>query len=345
MDILVLGGTQFVGRAVVDEALRRGWRVTVFHRGAHPAPTGAAVLIGNRGGDGGGDRGDDGDGDLRALAHGRWDAVVDTWAGPPAAVAATARQLYGRVGTYAYVSSRSVYVQPAPPGADETAPVVAGWTGESLGDAGADYAAVKRGGELAALEVYGDDAALLIRAGLILGPWENVGRLPWWLNRIAAGGDVLAPGPRELAVQYVDVRDLARWTADALVARLGGPYNLVSAPGQTTMGGLLEACARFTGSNARLRWAGPEVIEAAGIEPWTQLPVWLPPGPTYDSLHHGDVRKALGTGLRCRPVAETVRYTWRWLRGLDGVVPPPADRPAVGLDPEVEARVLARLTQ
>jgi nucleoside-diphosphate-sugar epimerase len=227
-----------------------------------------------------------------------------------------------------------VYAWPTPPGLDESAPVVEGGDG--------DYAAVKRGGELAAEQVFGD-RALLARAGLVLGPWENVGRLPWWLLRIARGGDVLAPGPPDLPLQYVDVRDLAAWILDAVAAGLGGPYNVVSPPGHTTTGELLERCVAVTGSSAVLRWAAPEVIEAAGIEPWTQLPVWLPPGEDYDTMHRGDVSKALAAGLRCRPVAETVADTWAWLRSLPGPPPQRPDRPQAGLPADVEARVLASL--
>ena len=322
MELLVLGGTEFVGRAVVEAAKERGWQVTVFHRGRHPAPAGVRVLTGDR------------EGDLSALAEGRWDAVVDTWSAAPSAVRASADLLKGRADRYAYVSSRSVYAFPTPAGLDENAPVVEGGDG--------DYAAVKRGGELAALEAFGD-RALLARAGLVLGPWENIGRLPWWLNRIARGGEVLAPGPRDLGLQYVDVRDLAAWMLDAVTEGLGGPYNVVSEPGHTTMGELLEACVAVTGSSAVLRWAPPEVVEAAGVEPWTELPVWLPPGELYDTLHRGDVGKALAAGLRCRPVSETVADTWAWLRALPGPAPLRPDRPPVGLTPAREEAALALL--
>jgi nucleoside-diphosphate-sugar epimerase len=274
-------------------------------------------------------------GEIGALGGGEWDAVVDTWSAAPSAVRDAARALHGRTGSYAYVSSRSVYADPMPAGLDETAPVVEGGDG--------DYAAVKRGGEIAAQEAYGE-RALLVRAGLILGPWENVGRLPWWLNRIARGGDVLAPGPRELPLQYTDVRDLAGWTLDAVTAGLGGPYNLVSPPGHTTMGELLDTCVRVTGSDAVLRWTDPAVIQAAGIEPWTELPIWLPPGEDHDAMHGGDVRRALAAGLRCRPVGETVADTWEWLLGIGGAPPLRADRPTPGLDPAVEKAVLDGLT-
>jgi nucleoside-diphosphate-sugar epimerase len=274
------------------------------------------------------------EGDLAELEGGEWDAVVDTWSGAPGVVGRSARALAGRVGRYAYVSSRSVYAYPPSPGSDETAPVVAPGDG--------DYAGRKRGGEVAAEAVFGD-AALLVRAGLILGPYEDIGRLPWWLNRVARGGRVLAPGPEDLPIQYEDVRDLAAWTLDAVAAGLGGPYDVVSEPGHTTMGGLLRACAEATGGRPDFVWVPAETVAAAGIQPWTELPVWLPPGEDRDLLHCGDVSKALRAGLRCRDVTETVADTWAWLRSLPGAAPQRADRPTVGLDPEVEARVLALL--
>ncbi|MEV2278419.1 NAD-dependent epimerase/dehydratase family protein [Nocardiopsis sp. NPDC049922] len=326
MRLLMLGGTEFVGRSVVEEALGRGWDVTVFHRGRHPAPAGVADLRGDRTETGG----------LAALETGEWDAVVDTWTGAPSAVAAAARLLDGRVGRYAYVSSRSVYAYPAAAGLDEDGPVVEGSPDD---DDASDYARAKRGGELAAEAVFGD-RALFARAGLILGPHENVGRLPWWLGRIARGGRVLAPGPRDLPLQYVDGRDLAVWTLDAVESGLGGPYNLVSPPGHTTMGALLEACAAATGADAELVWTDPRRILDAGVQPWTDLPIWLPRGELYDTLHRGDVSRALATGLRCRPVGETVADTWDWLRSLGGEAPRRPDRPSVGLDPEVEAKLL-----
>ncbi|MFJ7909460.1 NAD-dependent epimerase/dehydratase family protein [Kitasatospora sp. NPDC096204] len=326
MRLLLLGGTKFVGRAVAEEALARGWEVTALNRGTRPAPGGVRQLTGDR-------TAEDG---LAALGTGEWDAVVDTWSWAPAAVRDSARLLNGRVGHYAYVSSRSVYDYPLAPGAGEAAPVV-----DSSPDLPGEvpYAETKRGAELA-LEAEFGGRALLARAGLIIGPYEDIGRLPWWLNRIAEGGPVLAPGPRELPLQYIDVRDLAAWTLDAVVARLGGPYNLVGPSGHATMGELLEACVRATGSDAELRWTDPERILAAGVEPWTELPIWLAPGELYDFLHTGSVERALGAGLRCRPVTETVEDTWAWLRSIGGSAPQRADRATVGLDRAREAALL-----
>ncbi|WP_030620843.1 NAD-dependent epimerase/dehydratase family protein [Streptomyces sclerotialus] len=327
MRLLMLGGTEFVGRAVTEAALARGWQVTVFHRGRHEAPPGAAVLHGDRTAPEG----------LAALRTGEWDAVVDTWSWAPSAVRDTARLLAGRAGRYVYVSSGSVYAFPRAAGLGEEAPLVPG-----APDAGeVAYAEDKRGGELAVTEAFGAGRSVLARAGLLLGPYENIGRLPWWLNRIARGGPVLAPGPHGLPIQYLDVRDLADWLLHAVGAGLSGPYNLVSRSGHATMGSLLEACAAVTGSAAELRWTAPEDVLAAGIEPWTELPVWVPPGTEYhDTLHRTGVEKAYAAGLRCRPVAETVAGTWDWLRSVGGRAPQRPDRPPVGLSPEKEAKAL-----
>ncbi|WP_186319132.1 NAD-dependent epimerase/dehydratase family protein [Streptomyces sp. SAJ15] len=331
MRLLILGGTEFVGRALTEAALERGWQVTVFHRGHHEPPSGVTALHGDRRAPGG----------LTALAEGEWDLVVDTWSGAPSAVRDAARLLADRADHFAYVSSGSVYRYPSPVGHDEDAPVVDGSPDD--GDE-VDYARAKRGGELAAVAAFGAERTLLARAGLILGPYENIGRLPWWLNRMARGGPVLAPGPYDLALQYIDVRDLADWLLGAAERRLSGPYNLVSPSGHATIGELLESCVKATGSTAEPRWTDPEEILAAGIEPWSQLPVWVPPGELHDALHRGDVTKAHAAGLRCRPVAETVADTWTWLRGLGGRAPQRPDRPVVGLDPRTEAELLARLS-
>lgn len=329
MRLLMLGGTGFAGRAVVDEALRRGWEVTTLNRGTRPPVPGTRALRGDR-------TAADG---LAALAGGSWDIVVDAWSWGPDAVRDAARALAGRAGHYSYVSSRSVYQLPRPPGAPagEAAPVVA--ADPDAGDG--EYPRNKRGAELAVLREFGE-RSLLLRAGLILGPHEDIGRLPWWLHRIARGGDVLAPGPPELPLQYIDVRDLAVWTLDAAAEGLTGPYDLISAPGHATMETLLTSCREATGGSARLRWAPREVIEAAGIEPWTELPVWLPPGELHQALHGGDPAKARAAGLRCRPVEETVADTWAWLRELPGA-PHRADRPRIGVSPEREAAALGML--
>ncbi|WP_202977856.1 NAD-dependent epimerase/dehydratase family protein [Nocardioides daphniae] len=188
MDLLVLGGTRFVGRALVADALARGWRVTALHRGVTGRlPDGVEVLTADR---------TDGAA-LAAAADGRtWDLAIDTWAGAPRVATATAAALQGRVGHLGYVSSESVYVWGEH--VDESSPVVDSDT--RLGDEAA-YDVAKRGSELGIVAHF--PHAVLARAGLILGPHEDIGRLPWWLGRIAAGGEVVAPGRPDRPLQSV----------------------------------------------------------------------------------------------------------------------------------------------
>jgi 2'-hydroxyisoflavone reductase len=324
MRILVVGGSGFVGRSVAVAALGRGHDVTVLNRGRRDPVPGVRLLTGDRLAPGG----------LAALGDGEWDAVVDTWSAGAEPVAAAATALSGRAGHYTYVSSRSVYhfdEDGHRPLLDENAPLV------DVADPG--YAGDKLRGEVAAAGFTGP--VLFARAGLILGPHEDIGRLPWWLRRLARGGPTLAPGPRDLPLQYVDTRDLAAFVLDAAAAGLAGPVNVVSPAGHATMGTLLDAARDVTGGHADLRWTDPPTILGAGVEPWTDLPIWLPPGPLHNHLHQGDVSRALAAGLRCRPVHETVADTWAWMSSLPGDVPHRADRPPVGLAPDVEATLLA----
>jgi nucleoside-diphosphate-sugar epimerase len=325
--LLVLGGSGFVGPAVAAAGLARGFAVTTFHRTAsgwtHPE-----VQVLN------GDRLDPAS--LAPLRRRTWDLVVDTWSGAPRAVRDSARALSDHAHRYAYISSESVYRPPPPRGVDESAPTV-----EADPDAEAThYAADKRGGELAAQDSFGD-RALLARAGTILGPYENVGRLTWWLRRMARGGEVLCPGPPELPIQFIDARDLAGFVIDAATAGHSGPFNLVCRRGHATMGALLEACGATAGAaDTRLTWVAPDAIAAAGIEPWTELPVWLPDDDEYAGMHDANVERARAAGLHCRPLTDTVRDTWAWLSALPA--PPPLRDGAMpaGLAPMREREVL-----
>ncbi|HET8971463.1 MAG TPA: hypothetical protein VFN19_10410, partial [Candidatus Nanopelagicales bacterium] len=155
------------------------------------------------------------------------------------------------------------------------------------------------------------------------------------LNRIAAGGRVPAPGPHGRELQLIDARDIARWVLDH---RPTGHLNTVSRKGHTTIGELLDACVRVTGSDAELVWLEPDVIEASGVQPWTELPVWVPPTGEYAALHDGDVSAAYDAGLVCRPISETVADTWEWLR-REGTPEQPSHRPATGMDAAAEQRL------
>jgi 2'-hydroxyisoflavone reductase len=338
--LLVLGGSAFVGRAIVDDALARGWDVTTFNRGVTAtthARGGGVESHPDRMTRVTGDRTDPAA--LSQLTTSSWDLVADTWSAAPAVVRDSARFLADRADRYIYISSGSVYAPPPPVGGDEDSPAV-----DASPDDGddSDYARCKRGAELAVLNWFGPDRALIARPGLILGPHEDVGRLPWWLARVSRGGEVLAPGPPERPLQLIDARDLARFVLDATVAGEAGPFNTVSRRGHATTGSLLAGCVDVAGaSDARLTWASPDMIERAGIEPWTQLPIWLPPGHEYEGLHGADVERAHAAGLRCRPVAETIADTWAWTRSLEGPPPRKAGLPAPGVDPSAERAALA----
>ena len=325
MRLLVLGGTHHVGRAVALTAVARGDAVTTLTRGVSGTPVdGADARHADR---------LDPEALRDALGGDEWDAVLDTWSAEPVAVQSSARLLRGRADHYTYISSCSVYTWPIELGSDEGAPVV---DGDPAGVDVSDYAAVKRGGELAVLEEFDGDVAVL-RAGLILGPYEIVGRMPFWLRRIAAGGRVPAPGPRERPLQLIDARDIAEWV---LGSRPVGTFNTVSEPGHTTIGHLLDEARHVTGSDAELVWLTPETIEAAGVSPWTELPIWVPPTGELAGLHALDVSAASAAGLRCRPMAETVADTWAWLE-REGLPARPAGRGGAPMDAAAEDRLWA----
>ncbi len=325
MRILVLGGTHHVGRAVSEEALARGHDVTILNRGrSGRAALGVERLVADR---------LDPDSMAEAVSGREWDLVVDTWSHAPIAVRTAARLLSGRVPSYHYVSSRSVYSWPIPENADESAPVV---DGDAAATGSDDYAAAKRGGELAVAGAF-EGRHSLLRAGLILGPWENVGRLPFWLGRIARGDRVPAPGPPDRPLQVLDARDLAAWVLDDDPE---GTFNVTGEAGHTTIGEVLGACVSATASGAELVWLDPEVVARAGVEPWTELPIWVPPTGELAALHSSDVSRAHAAGYRARPATETVADTWAWMR-REGVPDPATTRAGTGMDGAAEERLWA----
>jgi 2'-hydroxyisoflavone reductase len=293
MRILVLGGTVFLGRHVAAEALARGHDLTLFTRGVHGAGLfpGAERLVGDRAGD------------LSALARGEWDAVIDTSGYEAPHVARGAELLADRAGHYVFVSSCNVYpAWPAEP-VDEDSPV---W------QEGDDYGPQKAAAERA-IEAALPGRMATVRAGLICGPHDNVFRLPWWVRRIAQGGRVPAPGDPGRHVQLVDARDLAAFMLDLAERRVAGAFNGTAPAGEQTMGEVLAAAAEATGSGAELVWIGDERLVAAGVEPWVELPLWIPADEFPGTWAIGTER-AREAGLRCRPVAETIADVWDWLR-------------------------------
>jgi 2'-hydroxyisoflavone reductase len=306
--ILVLGGTKFLGRAVVDLAVARGHELTLFNRGRTEPDLFPAVerLRGDR------------SGDLSALTGRRWEAVVDTSGFVPAVVRASA-ELLRDSGRYVFVSSISVYAE-KDTGATESSELA------ELGDASPDelavdysnYGALKALCEAEVERVFGE-RALVVRPGLIVGPHDPTGRFTYWARRLRRGGEILAPGPPERRVQFLDVRDLAAWIVDAVEGELGGVYNATNEG--VPWGELLVG--------ADVTWVSDEFLRAQEVGEWMELPLWLG-DPDWAGVHSTDVSRAVAAGLRFRPLAETL---------AGAATAPPVD--GVGLTPEREAELLA----
>jgi 2'-hydroxyisoflavone reductase len=317
MRTLILGGTVFLGRHVAAEALARGHELTLFNRGVHGGIDGAEHLRGDR------------TGDLSALEGREWDAVIDTCGFAPEHVALTAGALAERVGHYGFVSSGSAYADWPNAPVSEDSPV--------FDSDEREYGPLKAACERAA-EAAMPGRVLVARAGVIVGPHENIGRLPWWLRPLAEGGEVPAPGPREAELQLIDARDLAAWMLDMAERGGTGAYNAISQPGSATWGELLELAREVTGGGAELRWLDPAAVEAHVEEPWEALPLW--PIPSLPGLYGMSAQRAARAGLTLRPLAETVADTWAWLASGGELADWRSELRVSGLSPEAERALL-----
>ncbi len=322
MNLLVLGGTVFLGRHVVGAALARGHQVTLFNRGRHNPHLFPDVekLRGDR------------DGDLAALHGRRFDAVIDLCGYRPEQVLATAKALRDAVDHTTFISSISVYRGFSPGRAfDEDAPLAEGSDG---------YGALKARCE-EALEAELPGGVACVRPGLIVGPHDPTDRFTYWPRRVARGGEVLAPGRPQRPVQFIDARDLADWCVDLAEQRRPGVFNAVGSPSTLTMAHLLEACRAVAGSDARFTWIADDELVNARVEPWTELPLWIPEkDPAFGAMMLGQNRRAVAAGLSFRPLADTIRATLEWESREGGSH---AETPArvATLTPAREAELLA----
>ena len=318
MRILLIGGTRFLGRHVVARALEIGHEVTLFHRGrTHPELFPACErVIGDR------------EKDLTLLDGRTWDAVVDTCGFAPRVVGETVRQLAGRIGHYTFISSISVYADPVPSGADESAPLatLADDAGEVV--TGASYGGLKALCERAA-EAELPWRVLSVRAGLLAGPWDYTDRFGYWVRRYGEGGEMLVPDAGPQPLQLIDARDAAQWIVEMAEAGVNGVFNVTGPSEPLTLGACLDRMGAAVGSTARRVPVGAEFLAAREVQPWSELPLWVPEVTGFLSVN---IARAIERGLRFRPLEDTVRDTWDWLLRQGGVpatasalaTPPPA---------------------
>jgi 2'-hydroxyisoflavone reductase len=325
MKLLILGGTRFLGPALVEAARARGHALTLFNRGtSNPGLFPDVEQIH-------GDR----DGRIEGLAGRGWDAVIDTSGYVPRLVQMSAELLAPSVERYVFISTISVYDQSIPPGSDESARLATAPDPKSE-DVRAHYGALKALCEQAA-EAALPGRTLSVRPGLIVGPGDGTDRFTYWPVRLDRGGEVLAPGDGSDPVQVVDVRDLAAWTIEMAERRESGVYNAVGPASRLTAREMIEAC-RPPGSEARLAWVAWAFLDEHKVEPWSDMPVCIPAAGEDAGMAQVSIARAVAKGLRFRPVAETARDTLAWWKTL------PQERRAkvrAGISPEREREVLA----
>jgi 2'-hydroxyisoflavone reductase len=316
MRVLIMGGTLFLGRHIVEAALKRGHEVTLFNRGVRN-PTlfpEAEKLTGER------------STNLTALTGRRFDAVIDPSAYGPEQIELLLSALGEQPSHYTFVSTISVYGA-FPPNRryDESTDVVAGQEG---------YGALKARAE-EALQSALPDRTAVVRPGLIAGPYDPTGRFTYWPRRIEAGGRVLAPGRRERPVQFIDARDLAEWLVRLTEDRINGIFQATGPQTTLTMGQFLDECVRIAGNGAELAWV-PD-------EGWTELPLWIAEDdPEAGGIFEADNRRAIGQGLTFRHVAQTIRETLQWCRETGEIPDSPLRVQTLSADRERQtlARVL-----
>ncbi len=327
MRILIIGGTIFLGRHIRDVAQANGHSVTIFHRGQHALGTAPDIqeILGDR----------ENPTDLAQLASGHWDAIIDTCAYIPRQIRLLQAAFATSLARYVLISTISVYPDDTQPGADEMFPVA-----DLPPTANEDQSSIELYGPLnarceAAVRTWLPDRGLIIRPGLIVGPYDPTDRFTYWPRRIAAGGEVLAPGSPARMVQFIDVRDLADWTIRAVESSLAGTYNATGPATQLSMGAMLATAAAALKSDVTFTWVEDHFLLESGIAPWTELPLWIPE-PDMPGLLTINNRRAIAAGLTFRALATTVSDTFAWDRQR------PAGTPAgAGLAAEKERAVLA----
>jgi len=331
--ILILGGTRFLGPALVDYAMARGHTITLFNRGrSNPGlfPT-AEKLLGDR---------DAADG-YAALGGSRtWDVVIDVPTTLPRWVTGAADALASKTNHYMFVSTISVFRDYSQPGIDENGPLHTPGDplARSMGQTPeTQYGPLKVRSEMIAQERFGANLTI-VRPGLIVGPGDLSDRFSYWPVRIEKGGEVLAPGTPDDPTQYVDVRDLGEWMIRLAEQRVFGTFNATGPAQPTTMAEMLYGIKAVTTTGARFTWVDADFLTQQQVRGWSDMPVWMPPRGGTAGFMRIDCRKAHAAGLSFRPLAETARDTLAWYHTRPAAE---QERLRAGIAPDREQAVLA----
>jgi 2'-hydroxyisoflavone reductase len=335
--VLILGGTRFLGVAIVEAALAKGWELTLFNRGkSNPGLFKGRPLEEIHG-----DR--NVAEDVKKLAGRKWDAVIDTSGYFPRQVRSATEVLSANVGQYVFISSISVYAAPMKAGMDETAAVMRlpeGTDVDALKEiTGENYGALKLLCEEAAEKAM-PGKALNVRPGYIVGDRDGSDRFTYWPVRVRKGGEVLVAGKPADPIQFIDVRDLGDWIVRMVESGKNGAYNATGPKERLTMKAFLEACRRETGSSATFTWAPESKLKELGLTPEADFPIWVSTEGPEAGIGDVSIARALKAGLTFRPLSETIRSTLAWWDSL------PEERRAkarAGLAPEKETATLAAL--
>lgn len=301
MKILVLGGTKFLGRHLVDIALFRGHEVTLFNRGKENPDLYPDLekLKGDR------------DGDLEALNGRQWDAVIDTSGYVPRVVRQSVERLANSVGHYTFISSISAYADFSETNMDESYPL-GSLIDDSVEEVNGDtYGPLKAKCEQMAEDMM-QGRLLIIRPGLIVGPHDPTDRFTYWPSRIAQGGEVLSPGETNRQIQMIDARDLATCVVQMIEKKKTGTYNVTGPEHILTMEQLLVECKSTLNSNASLKWVSDKFLADKEIKPWIELPLWIPSTANWPGFLSINCEKAISEGLTFRPLSETICDTFEW---------------------------------
>ncbi len=307
MKILILGGTKFLGRHLVDAALARGHEVTLFNRGK-TNPTlfpNLETITGDR------------EHDIEKLSGREWDAVIDVAGYFPRIVRLSAQALERAVKRYVFISSISVYAGFQKIGINESDPV-GKLEDESVEEiTGETYGPLKALCEKTVEEIYGD-RAIIIRPGLIVGPHDPTDRFTYWPMRVKRGGDLIAPDRPAAPIQVIDVRDLSEFIVRLIEDDASGIYNATGPDHELTLGALLNASKQVSGSAATFQWASQDFLQEHEVAPWSDLPVWIPDTGEDAGFSRIDVSKAINAGLTFRPLEDTIRDTIAWAETRPG---------------------------